>query len=89
MSADAELLKTAKEKGWTYAISNSQNKDWEKVRKGINRSMDKLLTYLEDDDLCITSGHNGIIETFGHMLSPEVVPGDLNLKELELSLIHI
>lgn len=83
MTADAELAKTAEKKGWTYAISNSQNQKWQRTRERMSMAMNSILTYLEDDDLCITIGHNGIIETFGHMLSPEIISDNLNLKELE------
>lgn len=83
MEEDAEYAQLAKAKGYTYGISNAQETYFKKSRHGFVEAMNHLLFYLEDGDLCISIGHNGIIETFAHMLSPEIISDETNLKELE------
>jgi hypothetical protein len=82
MESDTRLVEVAETKGWTYAIINANGAYYDDVRLDFRMAMNDILECLEDGDLCISAGHNGIMETFGNFTNPKFIPETLNLKEL-------
>ncbi len=81
--ADASLMEDANTKGWNYAVTHANGKYYDRLRENMKFALGDIFLKLRDGDLCISIGHNGLIEPLAHLVDPQAVNDQINLKELD------